>query len=199
MTPTVSPSRRVAPSHELIEALRRYALKLEPVTLSSGEKSSYYVDVKQAMLRPEPARLAGPLIAEAAHRAGALIVGGMVEGAIPVACAAIGCDAGNDLVAFFIRKERKKHGLQRLIEGPDEYLQPGRPCLIVDDVVTKGGSTVDAIRHAKEEGLVVKGAVSVVDRLAGGAEKIEAELGADSYQPLVTIDDLYPDRPDRDR
>ncbi len=197
MTQIVSPGRRVAPSPELIEALRKHALKLKPVTLSSGEISNYYVDVKQAMLRPDPARLVGPLIAEAAHRVGALTVGGMAEGAIPVACAAIGCDAGNDLVAFFIRKERKKHGLQRLIEGPDEHLQPGTPCLIVDDVVTKGGSTVAAIRHARDEGLVVKGAVAVVDRLAEGAERIEAELGADSYQPLVTIDELYPDRPDR--
>lgn len=197
MTPIVSARQRVAPSPEFIEALKKHALKLEPVTLSSGETSSYYVDVKQAMLRPEPARLAGPLIAEAAHDVGAQAVGGMVEGAIPVACAAIGCDAGRDLVAFFIRKERKKHGLQRLIEGPDEYLQPGASCLIVDDVVTKGGSTVDAIRHAKEAGLVVKGAVAVVDRLAGGAEKIEAELGDALYQALVTIDDLYPDRPDR--
>lgn len=187
----------IAPSPELIEALKKYALKLEPVTLSSGETSDYYVDVKQAMLRPEPARIAGPLIADIAHGAGALTIGGMVEGAIPVACAAIGCSAGNDLVAFFIRKERKKHGLRRLIEGPDEYLQPGKPCLIVDDVVTKGGSTVDAIRHARDAGLVVTGAVTVVDRLAGGTEKIEAELGDVPYRALVTIDELYPDRPDR--
>jgi orotate phosphoribosyltransferase len=193
----VSSVQRLAPSPQLIEALRKYALKLEPVTLSSGETSSYYIDVKQAMLRPEPARIAGPLIADAAHKVGALTIGGMVEGAIPVACAAIGCNAGNDLVAFFIRKERKKHGLQRLIEGPDEYLQGGKSCLIVDDVVTKGSSTVAAIRHAKDEGLVVAGAVAVVDRLAGGAEKIEAELGDAPYWSLVTIDELYPERPDR--
>jgi orotate phosphoribosyltransferase len=181
----------------LIEALRKHALKRDSVTLSSGETSSYYVDVKQAMLRPGPAHIVGPLIADLAHSAGALAVGGMVEGAIPVACSAIGCSAGNDLVAFFIRKERKKHGLKRLIEGPDEYLQPGARCLIVDDVVTKGGSTVDAISHARNAGLVVTGAVTVVDRLAGGASKIEAALGDVPYQALVTIDELYPDRPDR--
>jgi orotate phosphoribosyltransferase len=172
-------------------------LQKKEVTLSSGEKSEYYVDVKQAMLRPGPARIAGPLIADAAHEVKALTVGGLVEGAIPVACAAIGCDAGNDLVAFFIRKERKKHGLQRQIEGPDEYLKAGTPCLIVDDVVTKGTSTVDAIRFAKEAGLIVTGAVAVVDRLAGGGEKIEAALDGAPYSPLVTIDELYPDRPDR--
>lgn len=194
---TISAAERLAPPPELVDALRKYALKLEPVTLSSGATSTYYVDVKQAMLRPEPARIVGPVIADLAHGAGALTVGGMVEGAIPVACSAIGCGAGSDLVAFFIRKERKKHGLRRLIEGPDEYLQPGKPCLIVDDVVTKGGSTVDAIRHARDAGLVVRGAVAVVDRLAGGAEKIEAALDGAPYRALVTIDELYPDRPDR--
>ena len=198
MNPITSTDQRVIPSPRLTEALQKYALKLKPVTLSSGEKSSYYVDVKQAMLRPVPARIAGPLIAEAAHEVGALSVGGMVEGAIPVACAAISCDAGNDLVAFFIRKERKEHGLQRRIEGPDEYLERNTRCLIVDDVVTKGGSTVDAIRHARDAGLVVAGVVTVVDRLAGGEQRIKDELGNAPYRALVTIDELYPDRPDRD-
>lgn len=197
MTFILTAPERVAPSPDLIEALRTYALKKEEVTLSSGERSPYYVDVKQAMLRPGPARIAGPLIAEAAHEVKAVTVGGLVEGAIPVACAAIGCDAGNDLTAFFIRKERKPHGLQRQIEGPDEYLEPGTPCLVVDDVVTKGGSTVDAINYARDNGLVVMGAVAVVDRLAGGAAKIEAALDGAPYSPLVTIDELYPERPDR--
>lgn len=193
-----SSAQRVAPSPQLVEALKKYALKKEPVVLSSGEASDYYVDVKQAMLRPDPARIAGPLIADAAHEVGAVTVGGMVEGAIPVACAAIGCNAGNDLVAFFIRKEKKKHGLQRRIEGPDEYLRAGTPCLIVDDVVTKGSSTVDAIRYAREAGLAIKGAVAVVDRLAGGGEKIKAELDGAPYWALTTINDIFPDRSDRD-
>lgn len=197
MNPITSTAQRAAPLPELIEVLKKYALKLEPVVLSSGAESDYYVDVKQAMLRPGPARIVGPLIADVAHQTGAHAVGGLVEGAIPVACAAIGCSAGNDLGAFFIRKERKEHGLQRRIEGPDEYLRHGGRCLIVDDVVTRGGSTADAIRYAKEEGLVVTGAVSVVDRLAGGRQKIEDELEGAPYWSLVTIDDLHPDRSDR--
>jgi orotate phosphoribosyltransferase len=192
-----SSAQRVAPPPQLVETLQKYALKKEPVVLSSGETSDCYVDVKQAMLRPDPVRIAGPLIADAAHEVGAVTVGGMVEGAIPVACAAISCNAGNDLVAFFIRKERKKHGRRRRIEGPDEYLKAETPCLIVDDVVTKGSSTIDAIRYAKEEGLTVMGAVAIVDRLAGGGERIKAELDGAPYWSLTTIDDIFPERPDR--
>jgi orotate phosphoribosyltransferase len=93
-----------------------------------------------------------------------------------------------------VRKERKAHGLQRWIEGPE--LASGERCLVVEDVVTTGGSTVAAIERVREEGLEVVGVVSVLDRLAGGAEAIAAAAGA-PYVPLTTIDDVYPDRPDR--
>jgi orotate phosphoribosyltransferase len=96
--------------------------------------------------------------------------------------------------AFFVRKERKEHGLQRWVEGPP--LEPGERCLIVEDVVTTGGSTIAAIERVREEGLEVVGVVSVLDRLTGGGEAIEAAAGA-PYAPLVTIDEIYPDRPDR--
>ena len=86
-------------------------------------------------------------------------------GADPVACSALA--AGADVKAFFVRKERKEHGLQRWIEGPP--LEPGERCLIVEDVVTTGGSTVKAIERVREEGLEIAGVVSVLDRLAGGA------------------------------
>ncbi|MBM3667844.1 MAG: phosphoribosyltransferase, partial [Actinobacteria bacterium] len=113
----------------------------------------------------------------------------------PLACAAIGAPGGEDLVAFFVRKDRKQHGLQRWIEGP--LLEAGTRCMVVEDVVTTGGSTVRALERIAEEGLRVAGVVSVVDRLAGGAEAIEAAGGV-PYRALVTIDELYPDRPDRE-
>ncbi len=100
-----------------------------------------------------------------------------------------------ELVAFFVRKEKKEHGLQRWIEGP--LLEPGTKCLVVEDVVTTGGSTVRAVERILEEGHEIAGVISVVDRLAGGAEAIEA-AGGSPYRALVTIDELYPDRPDRD-
>jgi orotate phosphoribosyltransferase len=178
----------------LLEELREHALVIGEVTLSSGQTAQYYVDAKRALLRPAAFRAAGELIAaEAADRA-ATAVGGMTMGADPLACAAIATESGNGLVAFFVRKERKEHGLQRWIEGP--VLEAGTRCLVVEDVVTTGGATVRAIERIKEEGLEVAGVTAVVDRLAGGGEAIEQAAGA-PYRPLLTIDDLYPDRPDR--
>ena len=180
----------------LLAELREHALVIGEVTLSSGERASYYVDAKRALLLPRAFRAVGALVAERARELGASAVGGLTMGADPIACAALAA-AGEDtgLRAFFVRKERKQHGLERWVEGP--LLEPGTPCLVVEDVVTTGGSTVSAIERMNEEGLEVRGTVAVVDRLAGGAAAIEAAGGA-PYEPLVTIDELYPDRPDRD-
>jgi orotate phosphoribosyltransferase len=178
----------------LLAELREHALVIGEVTLSSGQTAQYYVDAKRALLRPPAYRAAGTLIAALAGERGATAVGGMTMGADPLACAAIGAERGDGLVAFFVRKERKEHGLQRWIEGPE--LVPGTSCLVVEDVVTSGGSTVRAIERVKEEGLAVAGVTAVVDRLAGGTEAIERAADA-PYRPLLTIDDLYPDRPDR--
>jgi orotate phosphoribosyltransferase len=178
----------------LLAELREHALVIGEVTLSSGRTAQYYVDAKRALLRPPAYRAAGLLIAAEAAERGADAVGGMTMGADPLACAAIGSEEGDGLVAFFVRKDRKEHGLQRWIEGPE--LAAGTRCLVVEDVVTTGGSTVRAIERIREEGLEVAGVTAVVDRLAGGAEAIEEAAGA-PYRPLVTIDELYPDRPDR--
>jgi orotate phosphoribosyltransferase len=178
----------------LLAELREHALVIGEVILSSGRTAQYYVDAKRALLRPRAFRAAGELIAAEAGERDAIAVGGMTMGADPLACAAIGSDGGEGLVAFFVRKERKQHGLQRWIEGPE--LSVGTRCLVVEDVVTTGGSTVGAIERIKEEGLEVAGVTAVVDRLAGGAEAIEKAAGA-PYCPLLTIDELYPDRPDR--
>src|ERR671918_463107 len=100
----------------LVEELREHALVIGEVTLTSGRTAQYYVDAKRAILRPAGFRALGELVAAAAAEHGATAVGGMTMGADPVACAALA--AGADVKAFFVRKERKEHGLQRWVEGP---------------------------------------------------------------------------------
>lgn len=177
----------------LLAELREHALAIGEVTLSSGARAQYYVDARRALLRPAGFRAAGELIAAAAVEAGATAVGGPATAAIPLACAAIAVPAGAGLVGFFVRAERKEHGLQRWVEGP---VEPGARCLVVEDTVTTGGSTVGAIERIRAQGLEVAGALGLVDRLAGGGASIEAAAAA-PYLALVTIDELYPERPDR--
>lgn len=182
-----------AAKRTLIEELREHSLILGEVTLSSGATAEYYVDARRTLLRPSGLRAAGELIAATASDVHAGAVGGPVMAAIPLACAAIAVPAGEGLVGFFVRKERKDHGLQRWVEGP---VAPGDRCLVVEDTVTTGGSTISAIERIGEEGLQVVAVLSIVDRLAGGGEAIEAATQA-PYSALVTIDELYPERPDR--
>jgi orotate phosphoribosyltransferase len=182
-----------AAKRTLLAELREHALAIGEVTLSSGATAQYYVDARRALLRPAGFRAAGELIAAAAIEAGAGAVGGPATAAIPLACAAIAVPAGAGLVGFFVRAERKEHGLQRWVEGP---VEPGARCLVVEDTVTTGGSTVAAIERIRAQGLEVAGALGLVDRLAGGGASIEAAAAA-PYLALVTIDELYPERPDR--
>ena len=183
----------VAAKETLLGELREHSLVLGEVTLSSGAVAQYYVDARRTLMRPGGFRAAGELIAAAAHELGASAVGGPATAAIPPACAALVGEGGERLVAFFVRSERKEHGLQRWVEGP---VEAGVKALVVEDTVTTGGSTAKAIERCREEGLEIVGVVAVVDRLAGGAERIEAAAEA-PYRALVTIDEIYPERPDR--
>ena len=162
------------------------------MTLTSGATAQYYVDAKRAILRPAGFLALAELVAGYARSWGATAVGGLTMGADAPACAALA--GGADVKAFFVRKETKAHGLQRRVEGPP--LEQGERCLIVEDVVTSGGSAVQAIEAVKAGGHEVCGVVVVLDRLAGGDDAIRAAAGA-PYAPLATIDELYPDRPDR--
>jgi orotate phosphoribosyltransferase len=178
----------------LLAELREHSLVIGEVTLSGGATAQYYVDARRALLRPAGFLAAGELIAAAAVEAGATAVGGPTTAAIPPSCAALAVPAGRDLVGFFVRSERKQHGLQRWVEGA---VEAGARCLVVEDTVTTGGSTARAIELIGEQGLQVVGVLGVVDRLAGGGETIESAAAA-PYRALVTIDEIYPERPDRD-
>jgi orotate phosphoribosyltransferase len=174
----------------LIEELRAHALVIGEVVLTSGATAQYYVDAKRAILRPAGFAALAELLAAQAGEWGATAVGGLTMGADAVACAAL--SGGADVKGFFIRKDSKAHGLQRRIEGP--LLDAGDRCLVVEDVVTSGGSTIRAIEALREAGHEICGVVTVLDRLSGGAEAITAAAGA-PYVALTTIDDIYPDRP----
>jgi orotate phosphoribosyltransferase len=175
----------------LVDELRTHALVIGEVTLTSGRTASYYVDAKRAVLLPAGFRAMGELVADRARAWNATAVGGLTMGADPVACSALA--AGAEVKAFFVRKDAKQHGLQRRIEGP--LLERGERCLIVEDVVTTGGSTLQAIEAVREAGFEIVGVTAILERLAGGGDAIREAAGA-PYEPLTTIDDVYPERPE---
>ncbi len=185
-------TRVQTPRERLLAALREHALVIGEVVLTSGRTSQYLIDAKRAILLREGFLALSELVAEQAAAWDATAVGGMTMGADPIACAALA--AGADVKAFFVRKETKQHGLTRRLEGP--VLGSAERCMIVEDVVTTGGSTIRAIEAVREEGHAICGVLAICDRLAGGAAAIEEAAGA-PYVALTTIDEVYPERPDR--
>ncbi len=147
------------------------------VTLASGRQSDFYFDGKQTTLHPEGGFLTGKLFFDSIKDVeGVEGVGGLTLGADPIATATSIASflAGKPVPGFIIRKEPKGHGTGAWLEGR-KNLKPGARVVIVEDVVTSGGSSIKAIKRAEEEGLVVLGVVTLVDREEGGRENIEAE------------------------
>jgi orotate phosphoribosyltransferase len=192
-TLTQPPTALDATRSALIEELRRHALVLERVTLSSGVEAEYFIDAKRVILQPTGFQLLATLVQHYVKDLQATAVGGLTLGADAIACAAL-VGAREHVKGFFVRKEPKPHGLHKLIEGPP--LQDTDRCLIVDDVVTSGASTIKAIQAIQEQEIEICGVLSILDRLVGGGPRIEDAAQA-PYIPLTTIDDVYPDRPDR--
>jgi orotate phosphoribosyltransferase len=176
----------------LLTELREHALVIGEVVLTSGRTSQYLIDAKRAILRPQGFLALAELVAQQVRVWGATAVGGMTMGADPIACAALA--GGADVKAFFVRKEPKAHGLGRRIEGPS--LGPEDRCMVVEDVVTTGGSTIAAIEAVRADGHEICGVLAICDRLVGGAEAIERAAQA-PFRALTTIDDIYPERPDQ--
>src|ERR1700729_1017202 len=154
----------------LLAELQTHALVIGEVVLTSGATAQYLVDAKRAILLPAGFRALAELVAEQARAWDATAVGGMTMGADPIACAALA--GGAEVKAFFVRKEAKQHGLARRIEGP--LLEPGERCMLVEDVVTTGGSTIRALEAVREEGHQVCGVLAICDRLAGGVAALAA-------------------------
>ncbi|GAB4301700.1 MAG: orotate phosphoribosyltransferase [Desulfuromonadia bacterium] len=161
----------------LKEIILQLSYEKRRVILASGRESDFYFDGKQTTLHAEGGILTGRLFYEKVKLFDRVQgVGGITLGADPIATATsiAAYLEGNPIHAFIIRKEPKGHGTGQWLEGR-KNLPPGSRVVIVEDVVTTGGSSMKAVRRAEEEGLVVLGIVALVDREEGGRENIERE------------------------
>ncbi|MBN79985.1 MAG: orotate phosphoribosyltransferase [Planctomycetaceae bacterium] len=156
----------------LIELIRQQGLEFGDFTLASGKKASYYLDCRKVTLDSRGARLIAEGILELLGEAMPNAVGGMAIGADPITAAVITLAGLReiDLKGFIVRKEAKQHGKGRAVEGP---VTPGDRVVIVEDVVTTGGSSLRAIDQVEQFGLQVERVIAIIDRLEGGAEAFQ--------------------------
>lgn len=169
---------------ELAELVKELAVVHGRVTLSSGREADYYVDLRRATLHNRASRLIGQLLRELTADWDFVSVGGLTLGADPVATAVMHAE-GRPINSFVVRKEAKKHGMQRRVEGPDVV---GQKVLVVEDTTTTGNSPLTAVAALRELGAEVVGVATVVDRATGAGEVIRAE-GLE-YRFLLGLDDL---------
>ena len=163
---------------ELLDLILEVSFRRERAVLSSGRTSDFYLDLRQTLMRPRGVALAGELVLDRLLRGAAVdAVGGMAVGAVPLVSAVLGAAARRDpatrLVGFFVRKEAKRHGLGRRIEGA---FAPGQTVALLEDTVTTGGSTLEALDAVAAEGGKVARVLCLVDRGEGGAQAF-AERG----------------------
>jgi len=179
---------QISEARERLRAgLNRYALKRGEFTLASGEKSNFYIDVREISLRGEFLELIGQQLWSLIKPTGANAVGGLTLGADPIAAAVTITAArdGTDCPALIVRKEAKGHGTGRRIEGP---FQPGLSVAVVEDVTTTGRSAKTAADAIIEAGGTIAGIFTVLNRRAG-ADELYAEPGW-PFQALFSLDDL---------
>jgi orotate phosphoribosyltransferase len=158
----------------LVELLKQLSYRRVKVVLASGRESDFYVDGKQTTLNAEGAWVVGNLVFEAL-KPEVVGVGGLVIGADPIASAtaAVSFSRGRPVHAFLVRKEAKKHGTGRFVEGRGN-LPDGSPVCILEDMTTTGTSMLEAVDRAEAEGLRVVQCLTIVDREEGAAEALAA-------------------------
>jgi orotate phosphoribosyltransferase len=183
-------------THNLIALLAARSAKRGDFVLASGRRSNLYVDCRLTAMSPEGQLLIGRAGLARLRASGWPVdaVGGLTLGADPIAYAIAHASAlaaergdGEMVRAFTVRKEAKQHGTGKLIEGP---FQAGDRVVVVEDVITTGGSALKAVEAVRNAGGTVLGVLALVDRQEGGREALE---GAGlSVQALVTAADLLP-------
>jgi orotate phosphoribosyltransferase len=165
------------PRDELLALLMRLSVRWGPIVLSSGRESDFYVDAKQTLLHPDGMALTGTVLVDTWQEQGLEIdaVGGPTLGADPMTCAFVlqARRRGTKLPGFFIRKEPKGHGTMAYIEGI-KSIGSGSRVLVLEDVITTGGSAVRGIQRLREVGMNPVALFCLVDRLEGARETIEA-------------------------
>lgn len=178
------------PKDSLRELLDTRAARIGPITLSTGKKSNFYFDCKPVTLSSDGAPLVGDVFLDALSELleQPTAVGGLTHGADPIVGAMMlrAHERRRPLEGFYVRKQAKKHGTQQRIENTPPA---GTKVVIVDDVVTTGGSLLEAVEEARKAGCDVVGVIALVDRdEAGGAERIREVVP--HYIPLYTRHDF---------
>ncbi len=168
----------------LVELLRERSFERKRVILASGQESDFFIDCKQTILTAEGHALVGALMFDALAQLPACeAVGGVELGGCPLASAVslTSFQRGRPLPALYVRKAKKDHGSARLVEG-DKALRPEMPVVLLEDVVTTGGSSLRAVEALRSVGARVVGIVALVDRLEGGRAALEG-----AGLPLVAL------------
>lgn len=188
-------------TEQLLELLKQRSFRRaepgQPFRLASGETSEYFIDGKMTAVSSEGARLIGRVLYDRLKTARIDAIGGLQVGAIPLTTAAVisFADHGQPIEGFWVRAEVKAHGTQKRIEGG---LKPGMRVAVVDDVFTKGGSTLKAVEAVREFGCEVVLVLALVDRLQG-AEQLFRQNGITDFRTVFTIRDFgihVPDGPE---
>ncbi|MFL6314714.1 MAG: orotate phosphoribosyltransferase [Terriglobales bacterium] len=177
---------------ELLELLATNSFRLGEFTLSSGGKSDYYIDCRTTTLHAHGAELTGRVFLELIQQQGwqPQAVGGLTMGADPivVATSVISSQMGAPIHGFLVRKAEKAHGMGRRVEG---FQEKGARVVIVDDVCTTGGSTIQAIEAAREFGFNIMGVACLVERLeAGGRPAVEKAAAPAPFRSVFTSNDV---------
>lgn len=172
---------------QLLDLIVKYAYREGDFTLSSGAKSSYYINCKEVTLRAEGALMLGRLILEILPEDTAAVAG-LTLGADPIvsAVSVVSALSSRSIPALIIRKKAKGHGTQAYIEGP--ALPEGSQVVVLEDVVTTGKSALQAVERLQNAGYQVSQIISLVDRKQGGRELYKTKNLA--FNALFEIEDL---------